>query len=72
MRAIPINVMGLAKASHGNQRALYRRQPGRDNIRANGISASPIKTLAASGISGFWQAAENGLGQFAAQAQCHH
>lgn len=26
---------------------------GRDNIRANGISAGPIKTLAASGISGF-------------------
>lgn len=54
MRAMPnYNVMGLAKASlEANVRYLaYALGP--ENIRVNGISAGPIKTLAAAGISDF-------------------
>ena len=53
-RAIPnYNVMGLAKASlEANVRYLaYTLGP--DGIRVNGISAGPIRTLAAAGISNF-------------------
>ena len=47
------NVMGLAKASlEANVRYLAQAL-GPDGIRVNGISAGPIKTLAASGIGGF-------------------
>ncbi|AQR64988.1 enoyl-[acyl-carrier-protein] reductase [Aquaspirillum sp. LM1] len=54
VRAIPhYNVMGLAKASLEASVRFTAASLGRDNIRANGISAGPIKTLAASGISGF-------------------
>ena len=47
------NVMGLAKASlEANVRFLAAAM-GRDQIRVNGISAGPIKTLAASGVKNF-------------------
>ena len=54
VRAIPnYNVMGLAKASlEANVRYLAQCL-GPENIRVNGISAGPIKTLAAAGIAGF-------------------
>lgn len=54
VRAIPnYNVMGLAKASlEANVRYLAASM-GPLGIRVNGISAGPIKTLAASGIKGF-------------------
>ena len=58
LRSIPnYNTMGLAKASlEASVRylaeAVGRTQDGR-TIRANGISAGPIKTLAASGIKDF-------------------
>ena len=45
---IEIQREGFAAAPH-----LSCIGSSRDNIRANGISAGPIKTLAASGISGF-------------------
>jgi enoyl-[acyl-carrier protein] reductase I len=53
-RSIPrYNVMGLAKASlEANVRYLAHNL-GPRGIRVNGISAGPIKTLAAAGISGF-------------------
>lgn len=47
------NVMGLAKASlEANVRYLAAAL-GPEQIRVNGISAGPIRTLAASGIAGF-------------------
>ncbi len=47
------NVMGLAKASlEANVRYLACAL-GKDNIRVNSISAGPIRTLAAAGISDF-------------------
>ncbi len=54
MRALPnYNVMGLAKASlEANVRYLAAAL-GPEGIRVNGISAGPIKTLAAAGIGGF-------------------
>lgn len=54
MRAVPnYNVMGVAKASlEANVRYLAASM-GPLGIRVNGISAGPIKTLAASGIKGF-------------------
>ena len=54
VRAVPnYNVMGLAKASlEANVRYLAQNL-GPKGIRVNGISAGPIKTLAAAGISGF-------------------
>jgi enoyl-[acyl-carrier protein] reductase I len=54
VRAVPnYNVMGLAKASlEANVRFLSADLAPR-GIRVNGISAGPIKTLAAAGISGF-------------------
>lgn len=53
-RAIPhYNVMGLAKASlEANVRYLAQAL-GPEGIRANAISAGPIRTLAAAGISDF-------------------
>lgn len=53
-RTVPnYNVMGLAKASlEANVRYLAQNL-GPQGIRVNGISAGPIKTLAAAGISGF-------------------
>jgi enoyl-[acyl-carrier protein] reductase I len=54
LRAMPnYNVMGLAKASlEANVRYLAAGL-GPEGIRVNGISAGPIKTLAAAGIGGF-------------------
>lgn len=54
VRAFPgFNVMGLAKASlEANVRYLAHNL-GPEGIRVNAISAGPIKTLAAAGISGF-------------------
>jgi enoyl-[acyl-carrier protein] reductase I len=54
VRSIPAyNVMGLAKASLEANVRFLAADLGADGIRVNGISAGPIKTLAAAGISGF-------------------
>jgi enoyl-[acyl-carrier protein] reductase I len=45
--------MGLAKASLEANVRYMAAGLGPDNIRVNGISAGPIKTLAAKGISDF-------------------
>jgi enoyl-[acyl-carrier protein] reductase I len=47
------NVMGLAKASLEAAVRYLASDLGPRGIRVNGISAGPIKTLAAAGISGF-------------------
>jgi enoyl-[acyl-carrier protein] reductase I len=53
-RAIPsYNVMGLAKASLEANVRFLAADLGPKGIRVNGISAGPIKTLAAAGIGGF-------------------
>lgn len=53
-RAMPnYNVMGLAKASLEASVRYLAANLGPAGIRVNGISAGPIKTLAAAGISGF-------------------
>jgi len=54
LRAMPnYNVMGLAKASlEANVRYMAQSLGGR-GIRVNGISAGPIRTLAAAGIANF-------------------
>ena len=54
VRAIPYyNTMGLAKASLEASVRYLAESLGQKGIRANGISAGPIKTLAASGIKDF-------------------
>ncbi|MBB5191408.1 enoyl-[acyl-carrier protein] reductase I [Silvimonas terrae] len=53
-RAIPnYNVMGLAKASLEANVRYMAAAMGERGIRVNGISAGPIKTLAAAGIKDF-------------------
>jgi len=53
-RAVPqYNVMGAAKASLEANVRYLAADLGFENIRVNGISAGPIKTLAAAGIKGF-------------------
>lgn len=53
-RAVPnYNTMGLAKASLEASVRYLAQCLGPRGIRVNGISAGPIKTLAASGIKGF-------------------
>ncbi|KXV61990.1 enoyl-ACP reductase FabI [Acetobacter orleanensis] len=47
------NVMGVAKAALEASVRYMAADLGRDGIRVNGISAGPIKTLAASGIGDF-------------------
>ena len=47
------NVMGVAKAALEASMRYLAADLGPRNIRVNAISAGPIKTLAASGISGF-------------------
>jgi enoyl-[acyl-carrier protein] reductase I len=47
------NVMGVAKAALEATVRYLACDLGRDNIRVNAVSAGPIKTLAATGISGF-------------------
>lgn len=54
VRAVPnYNVMGLAKASLEANVRFLAADLGPRGIRVNGISAGPIKTLAAAGIAGF-------------------
>src|SRR5450432_4412602 len=54
LRSIPgYNVMGLAKASLEANVRFLAADLGPRGIRMNGISAGPIKTLAAAGIPGF-------------------
>ena len=53
-RAMPnYNVMGLAKASLEANVRYMAQSLGPDGIRVNGISAGPVKTLAAAGIRDF-------------------
>ncbi|MEM9171984.1 MAG: enoyl-ACP reductase [Pseudomonadota bacterium] len=53
VRAIPnYNVMGLAKASLEASVRFLASDLGVEGVRVNGISAGPIKTLAASGVGG--------------------
>ena len=60
-RALPnYNVMGVAKASLEANVRFMAADMGPDGIRVNGISAGPIKTLAAVGIGDF----RSMLGQF--------
>ena len=47
------NVMGVAKAALESTVRYLAADVGPKNIRVNAISAGPIKTLAAAGISGF-------------------
>jgi enoyl-[acyl-carrier protein] reductase I len=54
VRVVPnYNTMGLAKASLEASVRYLAASLGPQGIRVNGISAGPIKTLAAAGISGF-------------------
>jgi enoyl-[acyl-carrier protein] reductase I len=54
VRSIPnYNVMGVAKASLEANVRFLAADLGPQGIRVNGISAGPIKTLAAAGIGGF-------------------
>jgi enoyl-[acyl-carrier protein] reductase I len=54
VKAVPMyNVMGPAKASLEANVRFMAAELGEKNIRVNGISAGPIKTLAAAGIAGF-------------------
>lgn len=53
-KALPnYNVMGLAKASLEANIRYMANALGPENIRVNGISAGPIRTLAASGVKSF-------------------
>ncbi len=53
-RAVPhYNTMGLAKAALESSVRYLAADLGPQGVRVNGISAGPIKTLAASGIKGF-------------------
>ncbi len=54
LRSLPsYNVMGLAKASLEASVRFLAADLGPRGIRVNGVSAGPIKTLAAAGIGGF-------------------
>ena len=54
LRSVPnYNTMGLAKASLEASVRYLASSLGPRGVRVNGISAGPIKTLAASGIKGF-------------------
>lgn len=56
VRSVPnYNVMGPAKASLEATTRFLAQDLGPDGIRVNCISAGPIKTLAAAGVSGFRQ-----------------
>lgn len=53
-RVIPnYNVMGVAKAALEASVRYLAEDVGKDGIRVNAISAGPIRTLAAKGVSGF-------------------
>ncbi|KAA3642988.1 MAG: SDR family NAD(P)-dependent oxidoreductase [Chloroflexi bacterium] len=47
------NVMGVAKAALEASVRYLARDMGKQGVRVNAISAGPIRTLAASGVSGF-------------------
>jgi len=65
VRYVPnYNTMGLAKASLEASVRYLAQSLGAKGVRVNGISAGPIKTLAASGIKDFGKL----LGEFAATA----
>ncbi len=65
VRYVPnYNTMGLAKASLESSVRYLAHSLGGKGIRVNGISAGPIKTLAASGIKDFGKL----LGEFSANA----
>lgn len=49
------NVMGVAKAALEASTRYLAYDFGPDNIRVNAISAGPVRTLAAAGVSGFKQ-----------------
>ena len=54
LRSMPgYNVMGLAKASLEAGVRYMAQSLGGEGIRVNGISAGPIRTLAAAGIANF-------------------
>ena len=53
------NVMGIAKAALESAVRYLAYDLGKKNIRVNGVSAGPISTLAARGISGFTTMLEN-------------
>lgn len=60
MRYVPAyNTMGLAKASLEASVRYLAADMGPRGYRVNGISAGPIKTLAASGIKGFGKLLDN-------------
>ena len=60
LRVVPnYNTMGLAKASLEASVRYLAQSLGRKGIRVNGISAGPIKTLAASGIKDFGKILES-------------
>jgi enoyl-[acyl-carrier protein] reductase I len=71
VRAVPnYNVMGLAKASLEACVRYLAFSLGPVGIRVNGISAGPIKTLAASGVGDFKSC--SGRNNSPAAAQCDH
>jgi enoyl-[acyl-carrier protein] reductase I len=54
LKVVPhYNVMGVAKAALEAATRYLAHDLGRDGIRVNAISAGPVKTLAAAGITGF-------------------
>ena len=53
------NVMGLAKSGLESAIRYLASDLGKKNIRVNGVSAGPVSTLAARGISGFTTMLEN-------------
>lgn len=54
VRSVPqYNIMGVAKAALEASVRYLAAELGEKNIRVNAVSAGPIKTLAASGISNF-------------------
>jgi len=53
------NVMGVAKAALESSIRYLASDLGSKNIRVNGVSAGPVSTLAARGISGFTKMLEN-------------
>ncbi len=69
------NVMGVAKAALEASVRYLAADLGRDQIRVNAISAGPIKTLAASGISDFryilkWNELNAPLGRNTTTQEC--
>ena len=64
------NVMGVAKAALEATVRYLANDLGPKGIRVNAISAGPIKTLAARGVSQLGRDAEVACGTFAAEAEC--